>query len=290
MKLSAKYTVFIMALILFFPGCKKVDTSHLTNLNNNVIAVLGHRGSGVAADNTYPMNTLESIEVGIDEMGADGMEIDAQLTMDNQLMLYHDAELLTLTTFSGMVNSYTKDELSHCIINSTFFNNTYTEYHLASLEKVFDKYQHYLPPPVCYIDIKPFYDTANFQSNADYNSVFAQTMYALLSKYNQQENTILSCVDADMLQHLKAISPSLKLIIDNPDFDTAFQLATSMGLFGITINYKNITREQVMKAHDNNLRVILWGVSTKEACRETARLFPDYVETDCVLYMLSLTK
>ncbi len=280
--------IFIM--LCFFLSCKRVDTSKLTNLNNNTISVLGHRGCGVLPDNTYPINTLESIGVGIDQMGADGMEIDAQLSKDNQLILYHDQELMTMTFCNGMVNSHTKDELCHCTISSVFFNDPLKNYHLVPLEEVFEKYKNYAPSPICYIDVKPYYDSTNFLTYADYNQVFAQTMTILISKYDKLETTILSSVDNNMLLQLKSTSPSLKLAIDNPDFETAFQHATSMGLFGITINYKNINRVQMDKAHANNLRVILWGVDTKAACRATALLLPDYVETDNVLYMLSLTK
>jgi glycerophosphoryl diester phosphodiesterase len=161
---------------------------------------------------------------------------------------------------------------------------------LATLEEVFEKYSNYSPLPICYIDIKPYYDTVNFQSYADYVQAYSQTMNTLISKYNRYEHTLLSSGDTYMLQRLHMISPSLKLTIDNPDFNTAFQIATSLGLFGITIHYKNITRAMVEKAHANNLRIIIWGVNTKSACRQTASLFPDYVETDNVMYMLSLAK
>ncbi len=286
----AKYLLLSLSGLIFFTGCNKDDPPRLTNLNNNVIGVLGHRGAGVAFYITYPINTLASIKVAIEEMGADGVEIDAQLSKDNQLMLYHDEELETITSCSGMINSHIKDELSHCLISSAFFNAPFTDYHLATLEEVFERYTNHSPSPVCYIDAKPNYDTANFQSYYAYNLVFSQTMIALISKYSAQENTLLSSTDVDMLQQLKLLSPTLKLIVDIPDFNTAFQQASSLGLFGMTINYANISREQIEQAHAQNLRVILWGVDTKDACRDAARLFPDYVETDNVLYMISLSK
>jgi glycerophosphoryl diester phosphodiesterase len=281
--------LFVLIISFFFLNCKKPG-HHLTNLNNNVIGVLGHRGSGVNIDNTYPINTMESIEVGIDQMGADGMEIDAQLSKDKQLILYHDTDLVTLTSFSGLINSYTRNELSKCVINSDFYNSPFKEYHLAALEEVFEQYKNYSPTPICYIDVKPYYDAANFQHYADFNLCYASTMNALISKYYRQEYIMLSSVDNNLLQQMKIISPSLKLLVDESDFDMAFRDATTLGLYGMTINYKNITREQVIKAHDNNLRVILWGVSNKAACRTVLSLFPDFVETDEVLYMLSLTK
>jgi glycerophosphoryl diester phosphodiesterase len=281
----------LFAIVVFSLGsCKKANVSHLTNLNNNVISVLGHRGSGVNMDNTYPMNTLESIESGIDEMGADGVEIDAQLSKDKQLILYHDDNLLTMTSFSGLLNSYTQDQLNGCLINPSFFNDPLKSYRLASLESVFDRFKNYSPPPICFIDIKPYYDNSNFQTTADYNGTFTPVINSLILKYNRQGSTLVSSGNEDMLQRLKAANSSLKLILDNGDFNYALQEASALGLFGITIHYQSISQTQMEIAHEHNLRVILWGVNTKQACRDAANLFPDYVETDNVAYMLSLTR
>ncbi|MEI6765313.1 MAG: glycerophosphodiester phosphodiesterase family protein [Bacteroidota bacterium] len=107
MKIFTKYPLaFSLIFFIVICGCKKTNTKGLTNLNNNVIAVLGHRGSGISFGSTYPMNTLESIEAGIDIMGADGMEIDAQLTKDKQLILYHGPELSEITSYGGLSRNF----------------------------------------------------------------------------------------------------------------------------------------------------------------------------------------
>ena len=93
-----------------------------------------------------------------------------------------------------------------------------------------------------------------------------------------------------MLQILKLNYPSLKFILHGEDFETILSDAKALGLFGITIHYKSISREQIETAHENNIRVILWGVRTKADCTVAVRLFPDYVKTDNVPYMLSLAK
>jgi hypothetical protein len=41
-------------------------------------------------------------------------------------------------------------------------------------------------------------------------------------------------------------------------------------------------------AHAANMRVALWGVGSVSSCRETVKLFPDYVKTDNITYLLSL--
>lgn len=290
MKIFFQY-LFCFTIIPFIFSCGKVKTNHLTNLNNNTISVLGHRGSGASGiENTYPDNTLESMEVGMDELGADGIEMDVQLSKDNQLMLYHDGELMSTTSCSGTINSYTKDELKNCLIDAVFYNAPLKEYHLASPEEVFERFKNYSPQPICFLDTKHNYDAANYLDITDFNLAFAQAINSLISKYNRHSTTLVSSGNKEMLQILKLNNSSLKLILHGESFETIFIDAKQLGLFGITIHYKSISREQIKTAHENNLRVTLWGVRTKEDCKAAARLFPDYVKTDNVPFMLSLTK
>jgi len=290
MKFVFQYLV-CFTTILFIFSCGKVKTDHLTNLNNNTISVLGHRGSGASGiENTYPDNTLESMEAGMDELGADGIEMDVQLSKDNQLMLYHDGELMNTTSCSGTINSYTQDELKNCLIDAAFYNAPLKEYHLTSLKEVFERFKNYSPQPICFLDTKHNYDAANYQDITDFNLAFAQAINALISNYSREGNTLVSSTNKEMLQILKLNYPSLKLVFDSDNFETALFEAKALGLFGITVHYKYISREQIETAHKNNLRVSLWGVRTKDDCKAVARLFPDYVKTDNVPYMLSLTK
>jgi len=284
-------TYFFCIGILVSTSCQKVDIDGLTNLNNNRITVLGHRGSGITGiDNTYPGNSLESMEVGIDELGADGLEMDIQLSMDSQLMLYHDIELSKLTSCNGMINSHTKENLEGCIFDAAFFNAPFKDYHLVSLEKVFNRFKNYSPKPVYFLDTKHNYDAKNYTGINDFNLDFAENLNDLIIKYNLEEYALISSGNKEMLQILKSNYPSLKLIMHGSSFEDALQDARSMNLFGITIHYKNISREEVETAHANNLRVTLWGVRTKASCREAVKLFPDYIKTDNILYLLSLIR
>ena len=68
--------------------------------------VWGHRGaSGVAPENTLPAFDLAR------RMGADGVELDVQLSADGRLVVIHDETLDRTTTGSGPVAARTLDEL-----------------------------------------------------------------------------------------------------------------------------------------------------------------------------------
>lgn len=68
---------------------------------------IAHRGfSG-----RYPENTMLAFEKAL-EAGADGIELDVQLTGDGQLVILHDERLDRTTDGSGLVKDFTYEELS----------------------------------------------------------------------------------------------------------------------------------------------------------------------------------
>ena len=68
--------------------------------------IWAHRGASGYA----PENTLEAFELAA-KMGADGVELDVQLTRDGELVVMHDETLDRVTDGRGFVKDYTMDEL-----------------------------------------------------------------------------------------------------------------------------------------------------------------------------------
>ena len=86
------------ALTLASTGCRKPDIHNIKNLNNGKIMIIGHGGSGFqSVINPLPTNSAASVSKALDELEADGVELDVQLTADKQLILYHDARLESQT-------------------------------------------------------------------------------------------------------------------------------------------------------------------------------------------------
>ena len=68
--------------------------------------IYAHRGASGYA----PENTLRAFALAAD-MGADGVELDVQISKDGRLVVFHDDELSRLTGFAGSVADYTYAEL-----------------------------------------------------------------------------------------------------------------------------------------------------------------------------------
>jgi len=139
-------------LVFFFFSCKK-ETFDIHNLNDDKISILGHGGMGIG--HTYPMNSLESI-LNCLNLGADGTEIDVQMTKDGVLVAFHDETLEESTDLSGHIYNNSWEEIK----DARFSYPHYGNYKIIRLDDIFkvipdqDKYTYFL-------------DCKNFQPNKD---------------------------------------------------------------------------------------------------------------------------
>lgn len=115
----------------------KIKTE-LKQPESNYVLVAAHRGDWRNA----PENSIQAIERAI-AMGVDIVEIDVQLTKDNQLVLMHDKTLDRTTSGKGKVADYTLAEIRQFILRSGCGSGTrqriptFEECMLAAKGKVF---------------------------------------------------------------------------------------------------------------------------------------------------------
>ncbi|ALS37366.1 glycerophosphoryl diester phosphodiesterase [Enterococcus rotai] len=80
--------------------------------------IIAHRGS----KGTHPENTLAAFEEAI-RVGADGIELDVQLSKDNHLIVIHDETVDRTTNGHGSVGSLTLKELKQLDAGNWFEKN-----------------------------------------------------------------------------------------------------------------------------------------------------------------------
>ncbi len=84
-------------------------------MSNHDILNIAHRGaSGYAPENTHA-----AFEKAI-EMGADGIELDVQLTADNRIVVMHDEKLDRTTNLKGHLKKFTLEQLKQGDAGSWF--------------------------------------------------------------------------------------------------------------------------------------------------------------------------
>lgn len=93
--------------------------------------VWAHRGASAYA----PENTLEAFSLAA-EQGADGVELDVQLTRDHQLVVAHDETIDRVSDGFGYIKDHTLSQLK-----KLHFNKLFPEYRQASIPTLREVYE-----------------------------------------------------------------------------------------------------------------------------------------------------
>ena len=109
--------------------------------------VLGHRGASAHA----PENTLAAFRLAL-EQGADGIELDARLTRDREVMVLHDAGVERVSGGAGQMSELTRAEIQRLDTGSRF-GPAFSGERIPALEEVFTTFG---DRPVYEIEIKNF--------------------------------------------------------------------------------------------------------------------------------------
>jgi len=262
----------ILVIVVF--ACKK-DSFDVVNLNGNRITVLGHAGMGI--DKNYPMNSLESVLACL-SLGADGTEMDVQMTKDGVLVAYHDEHLETNTNGLGKIYEQNWSDIS----NLRFRYPPFTDYKLQKIEDILAN----IPNQERYVFS---FDCKNYKPDTSqaYHEQFETALFDLIDQFDLGSRCNFENRRIDLLKSLKEARPTLNLYVYS-HFERAFDVALAYNLKGIILPVTDITQEQVALAHKNNLWVCVFNTLTKEKNLDAFHKNVDIVQTDRMKHALKI--
>lgn len=266
--------IFVAALFLFC-SCRKEIPSYI---NKESIVALGHGGMGIK--NSAPINSYESIMECLDA-GADGAEMDVQMTKDSVLIAYHDKELSASTNMEGLVNSHSYEELKEALYTKPLFKT----YNVITLDELFTGIKN-VENFTFTFDCKLYAENYSDQ----YIVAYADALIRMIEKHNLQTSVLVESQEIEFLRTLKFKRPAYALFIYHDDFEYALAQAKENMLDGITMSTRNITKEQVLKAHENNFTVALWNVHNKKDNIDAIIKQPDFIQTDNIKHLVKVLK
>ncbi len=272
---SMKQLIIIITLV-FLCSCSKEEFD-VQNLNGGEVLAIGHGGMGVGY--SYPMNSYEAIRYAL-EIGADGVEIDIDMTKDGVLVAFHQENLEDATNGTGKIYDHTWAELQ----DLRFKGVPYSSYKLRTVDEILD----HLPTISAY---KYFFDCKNFNpdDSEEYVKTFNSALISLIDKYGLDDNVFVELKRESLIADFTNRKPKVRTIVYQP-FDKAMILARQYNLDGMILPMESITEEQVRLAHESNIRVTVFNVLTKEDNKRALRLNVEYIETDKVKNLLELLK
>lgn len=88
----------------------------------------------------------------------------------------------------------------------------------------------------------------------------------------------------EFAKSVQQLRPDLKIFVYN-EFTYAFEKAIENGFYGITVDMDQVSATDVLKAHENNLRVALFGPDSKSKNIEAIKMQPDYIQSDALKHL-----
>ncbi len=192
---------------------------------------IGHRGAkGHVAE-----NTLASFQKALD-LKVDGVELDVHLSLDQKVMVIHDATIDRTTTSKGFVNQMNASELN--------------EFGIPTLEEV-----------LVLINEKCIVNIEIKDSSATTFVLEILQKYTLEKKWNSKLFQI-SSFDWDVLRVCYSENKTISLgVLTENSIEAALIFAKKIKANAINPHFKLLTCENVLVIHENGFKIFPWTVN-----------------------------
>ena len=267
--------VFMALVIIPALSCEK-DPSlwQIENLNNNSVSVFGHGGMGI--NSLFPLDSYESISECL-AMGADGSEMDLQMSKDSVLFVFHGTQLEESSSCSGIILNKSAAEID-CEYTSSVYKNIRIERLSTMFEKLNPKEGHMF---TFECKIHESHDPA-------YLNAFANSLVRHVVEHGLTEKCLIESTEPWFLELLRSKNTNLKLFLYANDFNFGLQQAQTLSLYGLTFDMFKINKEQIRIAHQNNLRVALFNQQKERDNLDAIEMNADYIQTDKLEHALKV--
>jgi glycerophosphoryl diester phosphodiesterase len=235
--------------------------------------VLAHRGYSSRA----PENTMAAFRLAL-EAGADGLELDVQLTRDGEAVVIHDFTLDRTTDGSGFVAQYTLAELRQFDAGGWFA----PEFAGESIPTLAE---------VCEL-VKEWKVLLNVELKAGLGfETLNERLIDILIQYGIEEHTIVSSFNHYALAHLKQLRPEIRTgILYNAALVNPWVYAQSIGASAVHPYYLGVIPEIVQGAQRNGMMVNTWTVNEPADIQRTIAAQVDSIITDKPGLVLEILK
>lgn len=222
--------------------------------------VTAHRGfSGEA-----PENTKYAFEAAID-CKSDYIELDVQLTKDEQVVVIHDDTLGRTTNGKGRVDKYTYEELSELSAGG-WYSAEYADAKIMLLSDVLE-----LVDKDCMLNIE-IKNTGNVDLTVD-------KTVELVKEYGITKSCYITSFSHKALKRVKAQAPKIKTaLIANLAASARYSELTDID--AVSLNYIFVNKSVVEAAHQNGKLIFVWTVNNENDIKHMLTLGVDNIITD----------
>lgn len=225
-----------------------------------------HRGACREA----PENTLAAFECAV-QLGADGIELDVQLSKDGEVVVIHDFRLETTTDGEGLVRDKTLADLRE-LDAGEWFDPSFPGQRIPTLQEVIDAVGHHL---LLNIELK----TMDVKDDG-----LAAAVMRIVEVNGLLERVVLSSFNPLAVWRAKRLNPRVPAgLLYAPD--SAFFLRRPwprhfVQLEALHPHHTDVDERYMAWARERGYRIHTWTVDDPDRMRELARLGVDIIITN----------
>ena len=239
----------------------------LEDVYQNRVLNFAHRGASAAA----PGNTLAAFRLAA-EMGADGVELDVQLSQDGEAVVIHDFSVDGTTDGQGAVRKMTLPQLKELDAGS-WFGPAFAGERIPTLQEVFDVIGHRL---LINVEIKRL---------PGRSSGLEAEVVRLIEDNNLVHRVIASSFNPLSLRKVKRLNPNIPTGLlyapDQPLFLRRAWLGPIVPHEFRHPHHSMVDERFMAWAGNQGYRVNTWTVDEPDEMRRLVRLGVHGIITDC---------
>ncbi|MFI3325910.1 MAG: glycerophosphodiester phosphodiesterase [Clostridia bacterium] len=211
--------------------------------------IFAHRGASGFA----PENTMEAFKLAL-EKGADGIELDVQLTSDGEVVVIHDDDVKRTSNGEGLVMTKTFEEIKSLDVGS-FFSDKFKGAKIPTLIEVLDWML--TNEILLNIEIKTMPRL--------YNRELVEKTLAMVKSRNLESRIIISSFEHKAIVDSKKIAPEIKTAALMTD--TILDVGNYCKTHNINClhPYHAVVDDDMMKScNENGIEVNVWTVNSQK--------------------------
>lgn len=244
--------------------------------------IFGHGGSGFGIVNTpYAANSMESIKGAILFHGADGIELDIQITKDQQIIVFHDADLSAQTTCSGCIQSTTFDQIKDCYYRRGLLPTE--DESPVLLRDVFEFFLQTDSFPRFSLNVQLRYGCLEYDKWDSMDRAFANQLAGLVGALPEKSRIMIESEHLHFLDKVKTADPTIKRMWIAKASEEHIEMAKLGEVDGFICDYQETTENQIRLLKAHGFEIALFNANIRSDIKSALKWFPDYLQTDQII-------
>ena len=208
--------------------------------------IIAHRGYS----SLYPENTMHAFKEAV-ATGADGIELDVQLSSDGQLVIYHDYNIGRNTDRIGHIDEYTAAELGHVQVHAGKLDLTDT---IPTLRQYFE-----------FIKDKNVFTNIELKNTEIPNEGMEEKLVALIDEFGLRDKVLFSSFNHRSLRKLQKLAPDIGCAcLEDAHLDGAGAYAAERGFKWVNPHFSFINDETLVELQQHKVGCQVWTVNDEE--------------------------